>query len=273
MRWRLVLACGLAGGLAYVTGPQAVMSAAGGDPQVVSSSMSAGGGGTTTISGMTVPAPPVFGTGVISGVVTDATTGLPIEGVLVQLSGGRPVAGGRPQQMTDGRGRFLFTHLGPFGDYTVSAAKLGHLDGGYKRSPGSTASPRITLRDGEWLPKADVQLWRTASITGTVMDDQGDPVVGVPVRALVKVRVAGRVKNAAGPSTHTDDRGVYRLAGLSPGEYIIHVPSVQVTIPAADPTLRPPTATAAPSGTSLGSTAPDVDATIRAGSGLSLVVG
>ena len=270
MRWRFVLVCGVAGGFAFGAGPPVVMSASHSDPQVVTSTSA---GGTTNISGMTVAEPPVFGTGLISGVVTDGTTGQPIEGVVVQLSGGRPGPGGRPQEMTDSRGRFLFTHLGPFGDYTVSASKLGYLDGGYKRAPGSTASPRITLRDGEWLPAADVQLWRTASISGTVLDDQGDPVVGVPVRALLKVRVAGRIKNAAGPSTQTDDRGVYRLAGLSPGEYIIHVPSVQVTIPAADPTQRPPAAPAAPGGSSLGSTVPEADAMIRTERGLSLVVG
>ena len=271
MRCRFVVALGLVCGLGYAAGLTVVMSASAGEPQMVASS---GPGGTTNISGMTVAEPPVFGSGIISGVVTDGTTGLPIEGALVQLAGGRPGPNGRPQQMTDPRGRFLFTHLGPFGDYTVSASRLGYIDGGYKRTPGSTASPRMTLKDGEWIQRADVQLWRTASITGTVLDDQGDPVVGVPVRALMKVRVAGRVRNAAGPATLTDDRGVYRLAGLSPGEYIIHVPSVQVTIPATDATTRPPAPPpSGASGTSVGATTPEADAMIRAESGLNLVVG
>src|SRR5688500_6451326 len=108
MRWRFVLACGLAVGLAHVAVPAAMSAAAG--SQVVSSSSSAAGG-TTSISGMTVAEPAVFGTGVISGVVTDGTTGLPLEGVLVSLGGGRPGPAGRPLQMTDARGRFVFTHL------------------------------------------------------------------------------------------------------------------------------------------------------------------
>src|SRR5687767_14756950 len=138
MRWRFALACGLAVGLAFVAGPQVATSAAGGGVQVVSGTTTTSGGGTTSISGMPVPEPPVFGTGVISGVVTDGTTGLPLEGALVSMSGGRPGPAGRPQQMTDPRGRFVFTHLVQ-GSYTISAVKLGYLDGGYRRLPGLTS--------------------------------------------------------------------------------------------------------------------------------------
>ena len=268
MRWRFVLACGLGAGLVFAAFPQLEMSASG--PQVVSSSSSSGG--TTNISGMTVPEPAVFGTGVISGVVTDGTSGLTLEGVLVQLSGGRPGPAGRPQQLTDDRGRFVFTHLVQSPGYSISALKLGYLDGGYRRLPGLTATTSINLRDGEWFPRADVQLWKTSSISGTVLDDQNDPVVGVPVRALMKVRVAGRARYAAGPSTVTDDRGMYRLSGLSTGEYIVHVPSVQVTMPEAPVTLRP----AAPSGASnasITSATPDPDGVLRAEGGLGLYVG
>jgi hypothetical protein len=101
-----------------------------------------------------------------------------------------------------------------------------------------------------------------------VFDDQNDPVVGVPVRLLMKVRVAGRTRLAAGPSTSTDDRGIYRFAGLSAGEYLVHVPSVQVTV--ADEPVRPPTP--AP-GTSVTSNAPDPDGVLRADGGLALLVG
>ena len=268
MRWKFVLACGLAGVLVCAASSPVAASAAG--PQVVSTTSSAGGD-ITSISGMTVPEPAVFGTGVISGVVTDGTTGLPLEGALVSLGGGRPGPAGRPQQMTDFRGRFVFTHLVQ-SSYTLSALKLGYLDGGYRRLPGLTSTIPIVIRDGEWFPKADVQLWQTGSISGTVLDDQNDPVVGVPVRVLMKVRVAGRARYAAGVSTVTDDRGMYRLSGLSPGDYLIHVPGVQVTMPEAAPAPRPP----APSGAnsaSITSAAPDPDGVLRAEGGLGLFVG
>lgn len=271
MRWRMVLAGSLAVGLLCVALSSVAVSAVTAPQVTMSGTTSSSGGGTTSISGMTVPEAPAFGTGVISGVVTDATTGLPLDGVLVSLSGGRPGPAGRPQQMTDPRGRFVFTHLVP-ASYTISAAKLGYLDGGYRRLPGLTSSTPLGVRDGEWFPKADVELWKTASMTGTVLDDQGDPVVGVPVRALMKVRVAGRVRHAAGPSTVTDDRGRYRLSGLTPGEYIVHVPNVQVTTPQEPVTPRPATASATTSA-SITSAAPDPDGVLRAEGGLGLYVG
>lgn len=176
-------------------------------------------------------APPV-GTGAISGVVTDGETGQPIPGAIVSLSGaGRGGPGVMPRQMTDARGRFIFTRLPAFGDYTLAASKEGYFDGWYKETPGLRALVRIEIRDGEWLQNADVSLWRPAAISGTVRDERGDPLVGVPVRALLTVRVAGRDRWASGPVAVTDDRGMYRLSGLRAGAYIVQVPSVQLTLP------------------------------------------
>jgi len=70
-------------------------------------------------------------------------------------------------------------------------------------------------------------------ISGTVRDERGEPVVGVFVRALAKLRMGGREELAAGPMTVTDDRGLYRISGLMPGRYVIQVPSVQMSVPSA----------------------------------------
>ena len=268
MGWNTVLARSLAVGLACAATSLSAMPPSVG-PQVVSTSgSSAGGGTTTTISGMPVTTGPIFGTGVISGTVTDGTSGGPLEGAVVQLAGGTQPPTGRPQVMTDARGRFVFTHLLPAEDYVVSVSRMGYLAGGYKRLPGSSAIARITLKDGEWFPKADMSLAKTASIAGAVFDDQNDPVVGIPVRLLMKVRVAGRTRLAAGPSTTTDDRGLYRFSGLSAGEYLVHVPNVKVTV--ADEPAKPSTA---PTGTSVTSSAPDPEGVLKAEGGLALLVG
>lgn len=255
MRGRLALFCGLAGGLT-------VAMAATSHAQVVTTTTSSGGSSTTISDVVPAVSTPAFGTGAISGVVTDGKTGLPIEGALVHLTGGgQSPSGPRPGQMTDARGRFVFTHLPVFSDYVLSAARAGYMLGGYKRTPGVPAVGRIALRDREWLQTADIQLWKPASISGTVRDEHGDTVVGVPVRALVSVQVAGRRQQAAGPAAVTDDRGVYRLPDLQPGEYLVHVPSVQVTQPA--------TTTPRPASASL----PDVPALVRTNGSLGLMVG
>jgi hypothetical protein len=60
------------------------------------------------------------------------------------------------------------------------------------------------------------------------------------VRALVKNVIAGRTRYGnmevipeLVPAATTDDRGMFRLAQLSPGSYVVFVPSTQTTVPAA----------------------------------------
>src|SRR6187402_1747112 len=76
--------------------------------------------------------PPVLeapkGTGAISGVVTDATTGRPIEGVIVSLgvTTGGPIILTLPRMVTDAKGRFLFRDLAPSTKYYIRAARVGY---------------------------------------------------------------------------------------------------------------------------------------------------
>jgi hypothetical protein len=83
------------------------------------------------------------------------------------------------------------------------------------------------LAEGQWTSDVRVRLWRPGSISGVVRDEQGEALVGVPVRILAGVTAAGRLRWAAGVVTQTDDRGMYRFAGLQKGQYLVHVPSIQ----------------------------------------------
>src|SRR5690606_32099838 len=57
--------------------------------------------------------------------------------------------------------------------------------------------------------------------------------VGVIVRALARISVAGVTRLAPGPMTETDDRGIYRFGNLRPGRYAVMVPSVVASVPAS----------------------------------------
>jgi hypothetical protein len=180
---------------------------------------------------------PVSATGAISGVVTDGITGRPIEGALIQLVMSGTLTPGRARQRTDARGRFLFHRLPASDTYTVQVSRQGYFDTGFKAPPGVPGGSRIPLRDGEWFTKANLTMWKPAVITGRVLDERGEPLVGVTVRPITLVPVAGRVRLAAGPAVTTDDRGAYRLAQLRGGRYYVHVPSVQITLPDGTPAL------------------------------------
>ena len=173
--------------------------------------------------------------GVVTGVVVDGVTGSTIAGAIVTINAipGLPKDVNR-RQITDERGRFAFTRLPPDAEFTFEAVRQGYLPGGLGRdvSPADPLRP-VRLPPGGWLADQRVTLWKPGSIGGVVRDENGEPVVGVLVRVLARLRLHGRDELAAGPMTVTDDRGAYRVGGLSPGRYIVQVPSVQSSIPAA----------------------------------------
>lgn len=169
----------------------------------------------------------------ISGSVQDATSGTPIASAFVQLkvvdSSGRTSR--RDVALTDSRGRFVFTALST-GSYTIEASANAFVDGAWGRStPDSNAARRIQLLDHEWMSAADIRLWRTGSLNGTVTDERGEPAAAVMVVALVRVWAGGLPHWAFTPQTLTDERGRYRIAGLRPDRYVVMVPSPQRATP------------------------------------------
>jgi hypothetical protein len=171
--------------------------------------------------------------GVISGTVVDGSTGAPVPGAIVFISAvpDKPI-GPERRQITDERGRFAFVNLPADTNYTIASSKFGYLDGGYGRDVLPTDALRtIALPGGAWVQNIRATVWKPGVISGTVRDEHGEPVVGVYVRALVRVNIYGRQDLASGPIVITDDHGEYRFPGLPPGQYLVQVPSVQATVP------------------------------------------
>ena len=176
--------------------------------------------------------PAEAGTGTISGVITDAGTGDPVGGAIVYLGPPQHGPPGAPiRQLTDARGRFAFSRLPAFDGYFLQVAAGGYFRGYYGRASSGALGSRIAIREGEWFGEANVALERPATLSGRVVDERGDPLVGVYVRVLPRMFIAGRSQFVAGPLTTTDDRGVYRISGLTPGDYVVQVPVVQGTVP------------------------------------------
>jgi hypothetical protein len=138
--------------------------------------------------------------------------------------------------MADAEGRFFFADL-PAGEYYLEATKEGFAPGRYGQRRVSNQGQLLPLREGERRTDVTLRVWKYAVIGGTVVDEAGEPVVGVAVRALVRRIVAGRPQygreSYLAPSTLTDDRGIFRLPRIEPGTYVVVAPSTQTTVPAS----------------------------------------
>ncbi len=123
------------------------------------------------------PATQDSATGAISGVVTDAATHQPLDGVNVYL-GPPPRAGTASRmayQITDERGRFVFTGL-PGGTYFINATKFGFLEGHYGPGAMGKLGADLIITHGQWFGAADFEMPKLSAIGGFVTDEHGEPV-------------------------------------------------------------------------------------------------
>ena len=188
------------------------------------------------------PAPP---TGLIVGKTVDGVTGAVIGGAVVSINRAAPPPGairsddptlpfdaGVTRVISDSSGRFMFHGLAA-AIYSVSANKPGYIDGVFgRRSATDTGSQPLELRDGEKRGDVTLSLWKRAAIGGTVVDEAGEPVVGLEIRVLRRMVYGGVLRfSRFGNQPVTDDRGAYRLSDLNPGDYIVGIVTTQTTVP------------------------------------------
>jgi hypothetical protein len=162
---------------------------------------------------------PKAATGVIKGRVTGADNGAPLRRARMVLSAPgleRPL-----HAATDGQGRYEFTEL-PAGRYTLKASKSAYVTLEYGQRRAFEGGKPIELADGATLDKVDMSLPRGGVISGTVVDDMGEPVAGISVTALRSQYGEGKRKLVAtGITVQANDLGQYRLYGLQPGAYFV----------------------------------------------------
>lgn len=189
------------------------------------------------------PSPPMVrripvGTAAISGTVTDAEHGRPLAGVRIALNGttmpdGFAGIGPAPAGMsggslslsrttlTDAQGRFSIQKL-PAGQFSLTASRTQFISGNFGAGRAGGQGTAIRLADGQAFV-ANFNLQRGGVLSGTVFGETGEPEPRAQVRAM-RVNMAGGVRRLQMTmSAMSDDRGMYRIFGLQPGEYVIAV--------------------------------------------------
>jgi len=170
---------------------------------------------------------------IVAGRVVDAATGRPVSGAVLWTAGSavaEPGASGRVRVITNAAGRFVFRGVAP-GALVLTAIKAGYVNAttGQRRA-GGTGQP-LHIDGIHRVEDVEIRMWKFAAVGGTIVDEYGDAAVSVRVQALRRTFVAGRARFEEAASAVTDDRGVYRIGGLTPGEYIVRIPSTQTSVP------------------------------------------
>lgn len=151
-------------------------------------------------------------TGINGTVVTD--TGQPLAGALVSIRAYGETGLGR-SLTTDAEGNFRVSGLDAL-TYMVFASFPTYVPA--PRDPDSTQAPYYRVGDS-----VRIQLIRGGVITGSVTTSAGDPVIAVRVQAFMIRDASGKPLRygASFRQQPTDDRGIYRIYGLSPGTYVV----------------------------------------------------
>ena len=178
--------------------------------------------------------PPADTPASVTGRVVDAVTGRPVAGVIVTPAGPAVQTGSAmpapSRALTNTDGIFVIRGLRS-GTVFFTAEKTGYGTATYNQRRFGGSGQGIKITSGKTIDGIEIRMWRYGSISGTVVDEAGDPVVGVRVQAFTRMLVAGRQHFAQSVSAVTDDRGAYRLGNLGPGAYAVGVPSTQTTVP------------------------------------------
>jgi len=162
------------------------------------------------------------GTASISVRVVDDATGRPIKGATVTsvvIADATYVK----NTVTDRDGRALLLGLAT-GRVRVSSGHEGYLSMTYGAERPGEDGTYITVVEGQQVQAITIRLKRGAVVAGTITNEAGEPLVGVPVQAFRKTFSGDRIRfSGAQALDFTDDRGTYRIRNLIPGEYLIGV--------------------------------------------------
>ena len=122
--------------------------------------------------------------------------------------------------VTDDSGRFLFRNV-PAGRFTLTASKEAFVEFSYGARRIGGPGTSLSIAEGAKITGLTMPLAKGGVITGTVTDVFGLPLAEVQIGLLQSAFVNGDRRLSSRSSGRTDDRGVYRIYGLRPGQYIV----------------------------------------------------
>lgn len=161
----------------------------------------------------------------LSGRVTNRQTGEPLKKATLNLmlrnnatNGAYANTGYTDTSEPDGS--FKFEGIEP-GEYSLFGQRSGYVQTQYGSKSGFVSGTVISLQPGQKLTDLKMQLIPQVTISGVVLDEEGDPVPGIAVEALARFWGPGKRAYIPLGQATTDDTGAYRISNLMPGKYYV----------------------------------------------------
>ncbi len=160
-------------------------------------------------------APP---TGSVSGIVINDADRQPVRKAavtLTSLSQDRSFA----VAITDGTGRYTLPGI-PAGRYRLSAVRSGFFSVSYGATKPQRAGTALNLAAAEQRTAVTLHLMPSQSVSGNVVDAEGDPLPGIQVSLYTRRMDRGKPHYSVSVNTVTNQQGHYELSGnILPGQY------------------------------------------------------
>ncbi len=159
-------------------------------------------------------------TGSLRGRIVAADGGRPIKRAVVRVES-RALSMSRAA-ITGSDGSYELSGLSE-GDYTVVASKEAFVSLEYGQTRYQGHGSPIHLTVGAVVDHVDFALPRGGVVTGSVVDESGEPMVGATVSSLRSRFSLGqrRLIPSNSAMARTDDLGQFRVYGLEPGRYVL----------------------------------------------------
>jgi hypothetical protein len=165
--------------------------------------------------------------GSIRGRITAADTGKPLRRARVDLRPARDDNMTRPViATTNSRGEFELSAVRP-GWYFVTASRPGYVTVGFGQRRAGERGQAVEVRAGQPTDRIDIALPRGSVLSGSVVDELGQPYPGVRVDALALRYSEGKRQRSIVGGATTDDLGQFRISGLPPGNYFVSATSTE----------------------------------------------
>ncbi len=180
--------------------------------------------------------------GQISGHIYRADTGdalpkaevglLPVTGSSINVTGEKRFT------VTGTDGLYLFGNVEP-GTYVVAAQHAGFVQESFDGAISPLNAEILTLNSGGSLNKIDIRLLAYGVISGTLFDEDNQPLEDVPIQPVrISYLRGGRRLEQPYKNAKTDDQGNFRLYGLPPGNYFVRTDTINQSAQSGEQIFR-----------------------------------